>query len=320
MNYIVLDLEWNQSPSGKEYSVPDMPFEIIQIGAVKLDAELNRIDEFESLIKPQTYMQLHAKVKEILGMKMDDLQEGRLFTEVIGDFLTWCGSEYLFCTWGGTDLVELQRNMKHYQVPLQFPKPFLFYDLQKLFSLCYSDGKSRITLQHAIEQLELTSDQEYHMAVNDARYTANVFQQMDFDKVKKYYSIDTYLIPQSKKDEIFYNFDDYEKYISRGFSSRESAASDREVCSSRCYLCGKPMKRIIKWFATNSKNYYGLFLCEEHGYIKGRFRTKQTDSGRYYVVKILKCTNEAGAEKIRHRKVREQEHRRMKRQNIKEKF
>ena len=31
MNYIVLDLEWNQSYRGKEYSIEEMPFEIIQI-------------------------------------------------------------------------------------------------------------------------------------------------------------------------------------------------------------------------------------------------------------------------------------------------
>ena len=35
MNYIVLDLEWNQSAKGKKYTLPGMPFEIIQMGAVK---------------------------------------------------------------------------------------------------------------------------------------------------------------------------------------------------------------------------------------------------------------------------------------------
>ena len=34
--YIVLDLEWNQSPLGKDGSMDRLPFEIIEIGAVKL--------------------------------------------------------------------------------------------------------------------------------------------------------------------------------------------------------------------------------------------------------------------------------------------
>ena len=39
MNYIVLDLEWNQSAKGKKYALPGMPFEIIQMGAVKLNEQ-----------------------------------------------------------------------------------------------------------------------------------------------------------------------------------------------------------------------------------------------------------------------------------------
>ena len=34
--YIVFDLEWNQSPQGKEGSIENFPFEIIEIGAVKV--------------------------------------------------------------------------------------------------------------------------------------------------------------------------------------------------------------------------------------------------------------------------------------------
>ena len=37
MDYIVFDLEWNQSPYGKEGENPDMPFEIVEIGAVKMN-------------------------------------------------------------------------------------------------------------------------------------------------------------------------------------------------------------------------------------------------------------------------------------------
>ena len=52
MNYIVLDLEWNQSYRGKEYSIEEMPFEIIQIGAVKLDEHKNITGRWERIIRP----------------------------------------------------------------------------------------------------------------------------------------------------------------------------------------------------------------------------------------------------------------------------
>lgn len=48
MNYIVFDLEWNQSAEGKECSVEHMPFEIIEIGAVKLNRQMKQISEISS--------------------------------------------------------------------------------------------------------------------------------------------------------------------------------------------------------------------------------------------------------------------------------
>ena len=39
MNYIVMDLEWNQSNTGSEEAVSSVPFEIIEIGAIRLDAD-----------------------------------------------------------------------------------------------------------------------------------------------------------------------------------------------------------------------------------------------------------------------------------------
>ena len=53
MNYIVLDLEWNQSNTGDEEEVKQIPFEIIDFGAIKLNNRDEMIDEFNQLVKPQ---------------------------------------------------------------------------------------------------------------------------------------------------------------------------------------------------------------------------------------------------------------------------
>ena len=44
MNYIVLDLEWNQGSRPVPKDVPT--FEIIEIGAVKLDEQFHIVDTF----------------------------------------------------------------------------------------------------------------------------------------------------------------------------------------------------------------------------------------------------------------------------------
>ena len=52
MNYIVFDLEWNQCPGGKEKENKKLPFEIIQIGAVKLDDQWEECGQFQEKIRP----------------------------------------------------------------------------------------------------------------------------------------------------------------------------------------------------------------------------------------------------------------------------
>ncbi|MFQ7575692.1 MAG: exonuclease domain-containing protein [Lachnospira sp.] len=314
MNYIVLDLEWNQSPEGKECSKSNIPFEIIQIGAVKLDDQFNIVSEFDRYVRPKLYEKLHKKVEEIIDISIEELNEkGEDFVTAADDFFEWCGSDFTFCTWGGTDLIELQRNCAYYKVNYKFPRPFLFYDLQKLYSINFSDGKTRITLQHAVEEQQISSDFEYHRALNDARYSAMIMKSLDFNRVGKFYSIDTFIIPQNKKEEIHINFGNYEKYISRGFSSRENAALDKEVRACKCFICGKPMDKKYKWFSTNARVYYGLFECAEHGLIKGRFKIRSTDNKKYYAVRILKLTDKIGEEQIKQKKLNELEHRRAKR-------
>ena len=116
MNYIVLDLEWNQSYRGKEYSIEEMPFEIIQIGAVKLDEHKNITGRWERIIRPVEYVKLHGKVSEMLEITEDELKMGDDFASAAKEFLEWCGDDYEFITWGSSDLTEFQRNMKHFGV------------------------------------------------------------------------------------------------------------------------------------------------------------------------------------------------------------
>ena len=39
--------------------------------------------------------------------------------------------------------------------------------------------------------------------MSDARYTAKIMKKLDFDRVKKFCSIDTFTIPESRKDEVY---------------------------------------------------------------------------------------------------------------------
>ena len=147
MNYIVFDLEWNQSNTGREPEIRELPFEIIEIGAIKLNNEMKFVGEFSQLVKPEVYQEMHYITRKLIHMQMEELQCGKPFPLVIDEFLEWCGKDSIFCTWGPLDLVELQRNMSFYNMQPLSNKPFQCLDVQKLFSLAYEDGKKRRNLE-----------------------------------------------------------------------------------------------------------------------------------------------------------------------------
>lgn len=291
MNYIVFDLEWNQSNTGLESEVATLPFEIIEIGAVKLDASGRETDKFSELIKPQVYREMHEITGRLIHLQMRELESGSPFPQTAKRFLEWCGGEeYRFCTWGGSDLTELQRNMRFYHMSSLAGGPIAFLDVQKLFSIAYEDGKSRRALNHAVEFLRLEKDIPFHRAFGDAHYTAKVLSRILAEKpaVLRNLSYDVFHPPADRASEIRIQFDTYMKYISREFGSREEAFGDREVASSKCYLCHRNLRKKIRWFSPNGKNYYCLALCEKHGYVKGKIRLRKSEAEKLYVVKTTK--------------------------------
>ena len=74
MNYIVFDLEWNQCPYGKDKENQRLPFEIIEIGAVKLSENKEMTGEFHLLVRPMVYKKLHFKMEEIMDMDLKQLK------------------------------------------------------------------------------------------------------------------------------------------------------------------------------------------------------------------------------------------------------
>ncbi len=286
-NYIVFDLEWNQGEAPVTVGDKTLVFEIVEIGAVKLNEKREKIGEFSRLIKPQVHKEMHRITSKLIHLSMDDLEKGDSFQKVASDFLEWCGEDPKFCSWGPLDLREFQCNLDFYGMPLLSDRPLAFYDAQKLYSLAYDDGRTRKALATAVEELNIEKDIPFHRASADAAYTAKIFKTFD-ERILKRVSFDTYVTPKTKKQEIKIVFDNYEKYISREFDTKEDVLENMEVMSTKCYLCHKNIKRKVKWFTPNGKHYYAVALCEKHGYMKAKVRIKKAENGRLFVVKTCR--------------------------------
>ena len=117
MNYIVMDMEWNQpwpgSPSAKKVLPVHIRGEIIQIGAVRVTEDQFVTDEFQILIKPKYYRHLNRRVSKLTGIKESRLrEEGVPFPEAIEAFRQWCGEDIVFLTWGFDDISILKETLQ----------------------------------------------------------------------------------------------------------------------------------------------------------------------------------------------------------------
>ena len=313
MHYIIFDLEWNQCPKGPDYENPRLPFEIIEIGAVKLNDAFEVVDEFSRIVKPRVYKYLHNHIRQMLNYDETYLRTGQPFEMVCKEFKAWCGSDYMFGTWGPSDLTQLQKNMDYYYIK-NFTEPFKYYNIQSIFAESYPD-MGACKLERAVTALELPTTEDFHTAINDARYTAAIFQQLSKKNLHDQYSYDYYHEPKAKEQEIHSYHQSYAEHISRGFDHINEIMEDKDITTFRCYKCRRKISKKIKWFSYNQSSYVSVGKCWYHGYQKGMIRIKTSCSGKLFAIKTIIPIKKSDVETIRNRQIELREKRKEKRKN-----
>ena len=313
MNYIIFDLEWNQSPCGPEYENPRIPFEIIGIGAIKLNDKFEIVDEYSSIVKPRIYKRLHKHIRQMLNYDEEYLKTGRPFDMVCREFMKWCGTDFIFGTWGTSDLPQLQKNMDYYYMN-KFSEPFKYYDIQSIFAEQEPELGS-CKLEKAVKFLELPTDYTFHTAINDARYTAQIFQYLSKENLDDHYCYDYYHEPKDKESEIHAFHHSYAEHISRGFHQRNDIMLDKDIMTLRCYKCRKKLSRKIKWFSNNQSTFLSVGHCWYHGYQKGILKIKVSNTGNYFAIKKIVPISKSEVDTVRQRQLELREKRREKRKS-----
>ena len=253
MNYIIYDLEFNQknynsaeiinSTTETEINnISSIPFEIIQIGALKLDSKLQTISTFDYLIKPAIYKTIHPFVENLTKITDAMVASCKDFVHVYEDFLKFIGNdEITFCIWGVVDIKELVRNLKFHNLSTSYvPK---YFDVQKYASkYLKAPGKSKIGLRNAIELLNIPIECEFHDAFNDAYYTAEVFKLIHNDNIKPMIYIPApsrRITQQKEKIDTFSLINQFEKMYDKEMSEEEKSII------KLAYMMGKTRQFIL---------------------------------------------------------------------------
>ena len=176
MAYVVLDLEWN---SGYCKKTKGFINEIIELGAVKLDEDMNIIGQFSVFIRPQITRSLNAKVRELTHLSNEDLVHGATFGYAVSKFGKFA-KDCVVMSWSTSDLDALEANCEYYFRSNIIPFLKQYADVQ---AYCHDvlglSPKNQLALQGAAELLELeTDDLPLHRAVGDSILTARILKKI----------------------------------------------------------------------------------------------------------------------------------------------
>ena len=293
MDYIVLDMEWNQpwpgSPSSKKVLPVQIRGEIIQIGAVRITGDRQVADEFQVMIRPKYYRHLNRRVSKLTGIKESCLkEEGIPFPEAMEQFRTWCGEDIIFLTWGFDDIGILRENLQLYRLETNWTDHW--YNAQMMFNAQTDGSNAQKALKTAMEIFGIEPSRPAHDALGDAYHTALICSRLDLSRGVTEYA------QALKSHENGFHGAELPGCIARkvfyDYADKRTALSAMSGEENECPLCGRKMLG-SRWFAQPSHRYMDLATCPEHGKFLIRVRLSEQPNG---LVRVSRLTYEATSE------------------------
>ena len=293
MDYIVLDMEWNQpwpgSPSARKVLPVQIRGEIIQIGAVRVTEDRQVADEFQVLIKPKYYRRLNRRVSKLTGIKEARLrEEGVSMNEAMEQFRQWCGEDVIFLTWGFDDITILRENLQLYGLDESWVSRW--YNAQMIFNAQTDGSSAQKALKTAMETFGIEATRPAHDALGDAYHTALICARLDLKRGTQEYEtalkshVDGFHgaeLPGCISRKVFYDYAD-----------KRAALSAMAGAENICPICGRQMLG-SRWFAQPGRRYMDLATCPDHGKFLIRVRLSDQPDG---TVRVSRLTYEATSE------------------------
>jgi inhibitor of KinA sporulation pathway (predicted exonuclease) len=250
----VFDLEYNQpSPLNKRLSITMeterpkyLKFEILQIGAIKLNDNLKYVSNFKMYVKPKFMPTISKHVLEILNVKERYIKiNGLYFDKVFNEFRSFIGQDEdcTFVTWSSNDLDVLRSNLDAWNIEFETSK-YKHIDLQEIIM-----KKQGLELHPSLEKIANEYEINYnliHDAYADASITKQLFQKIGICESKPY------------NDNIIFKLNKKMKKHSNEILISETKKTPH------CNNCGKFIKTNIKTnlYATRRKDaLYMKKLC-----------------------------------------------------------
>lgn len=164
MNYLIIDLEctcddnesWDRSK-----------METIEIGAVLVDQDFNLIDEFSSFVRPVINPTLTPFCTKLTTITQNQVDDAPLFEDAIIALRKFAEQKgaYTFCSWGGFDYRQINREAKLKNVDnVMKGKNINYKDNYKKLT-----GKKASSITRALRDLNTDFEGTQHRGIDDAK-------------------------------------------------------------------------------------------------------------------------------------------------------
>ncbi len=250
MFYVIMDLEWNNSYNKYKKCFVN---EILEIGAVMINDELEVIDTFSVIIRSQLIKKLSGRVKNLTHITNEDMTSGITFQKAVADFEKWLGGRScVFMSWGNSDIRVLYDNFSMFCRINGIPFLTQYLDLQKYCqAYIVSVGNQQISLVNAAIEMGIDiSDCKFHRALEDSL--------LGLRCLKKCFDRDALLAQAVICDSAF-----YQKLLFKAsyITNINNPKIDKSKLQCVCEKCREPMKRMSDW-RSNNQAFSALFYCK----------------------------------------------------------
>lgn len=268
MYYVVIDLEWNQyhnplrTPTSR--SGVKMHEEIIQIGAIKTDHQMNPVDTFRMFIRLGGGRRLDKYVKKLTHISDADIASGEDFVSAAPQFAEWLKDVDAVFSWGPDDRRVYLNNLAFFDLPAP---SCAWYDAQKIYAAQVPDH-GPLALKTVAESMQVRVNLTLHDAMNDAILTAFCMSRLDLEA-----GIEAY----NRQKEAAAPGDTLQMkpvFTCKTHRHTNQQAAWEEACNGllRCPQCMQPLTWSGDEIGTLTR-FYKPAKCEAHGeyLIRGEF-------------------------------------------------
>ena len=300
MDYISLDLEWNQAYPEQLEAVQKrlgtrLRGEVIQIGAVKLDAEMKIVGSYSVIVRPRYFRKINRHVERLTGITQDMIDLGLPLPEASERFRRWCGEDYAFLTWGPDDIPMLEDNFRAQGVDGGWLHRV--YDLQKIYNRQTDGSRKQRSLEFVMEQFGIPQNLPAHDALNDAYFTALVAQKLNVPKGVAEYDKTSDLSDGVLLSDVTGDAD----VGDAGFRTAYEAVHAPAVAEPVCPLCGSSLDCPERGVHMKGQKYLKIMVCPTHGKLLLDLRVVRNLNETFRVRRTLRILDETTEEKIRAR-------------------